>query len=210
MLSSDSSPPAPLYHPKVYELLRHLHCIPVPGSHELAVERSLPLDCNLDHLNAIAFNKGCYIGQEVTARAHFTGTIRKRLYSAYLTQQPGSDNGNGERRLRRLDEYKSGEGVVQYAFIDFDVQLPAVVGEEGSVAVMAGGRDVGKLYSSCFNVAIVQLRIDSAERGDRLTVTLEGKEWQVVPYESDWWPTEEQQQSEDKEGALFLRNQPTQ
>ena len=27
-----------------------------------------PLECNLDRLNAIDFNKGCYIGQEVTSR----------------------------------------------------------------------------------------------------------------------------------------------
>ena len=206
-LSSNPPPPAPLYHPKVFDLLRHLHCIPLPGSPELAVERSLPLDCNLDHLHAIAFNKGCYIGQEVTARAHFTGTVRKRLYSAFLTQQPHAAEG----RLRRLAEYRVGEGVVGYEFVDFDVQLAAAgVGEDGAVGVMAGGKEVGKLYSCVFNVAIVQLRIENVDRGDRLTVTLDGKVWAVVPYELDWWPTEEQQQSEDEKGAVFIRNQPTQ
>ena len=209
---TDDALPLPLYHSRVFELLRHLHCIPAAGSPELAVERSLPLDCNLDHLHAIAFDKGCYIGQEVTARAHFTGTIRKRLYAAYLTQQPHTDahTAAGGHRLKRLAEYRSDEGTVDYEFIDFDVQLPAVSGEDGAVGVMAGGKEVGKLYTSCYNVAIVQLRIESVERGDRLTVTVDGKEYQVTPYELDWWPTEQQQQSKDEKGTLFLRNQPSQ
>ena len=214
-LSSDPPPPPPLYHSQVLELLRHLHCIPSPGSAELAAECSLPLDCNLDHLHAIAFNKGCYIGQEVTARAHYTGTIRKRLYAAYLTQsqqQPhtATHNQADRHKLRRLAEYRTGGGLVEYGFIDFNVQLTAVGGEEGAVGVMAGGKEVGKLYSSCFNVAIVQLRTESVARGDKLTVTLDGQGWTVVPYELDWWPTETEQHAEDEKGTVFVNSQPTQ
>jgi len=39
----------------------------------------LPLECNLNGLNAIAFDKGCYVGQELIARTHHTGVIRKRI-----------------------------------------------------------------------------------------------------------------------------------
>ena len=34
---------------------------------------------NLDSLNAIAFDKGCYTGQEVIARAHYRGRVKRRL-----------------------------------------------------------------------------------------------------------------------------------
>jgi len=34
---------------------------------------------NLDVLGAIAFNKGCYTGQEVIARAHYRGRVKRRL-----------------------------------------------------------------------------------------------------------------------------------
>jgi folate-binding protein YgfZ len=34
---------------------------------------------NLDALNAIAFDKGCYTGQEVIARAHYRGRVKRRL-----------------------------------------------------------------------------------------------------------------------------------
>jgi hypothetical protein len=34
---------------------------------------------NLDVLEGISFNKGCYTGQEVIARAHFRGRVKRRL-----------------------------------------------------------------------------------------------------------------------------------
>jgi folate-binding protein YgfZ len=37
------------------------------------------LETNQEFLNAISFKKGCYIGQELTARSHYLGTIRKRV-----------------------------------------------------------------------------------------------------------------------------------
>jgi len=30
-------------------------------------------------LNSVDFDKGCYLGQELTARTHFTGVLRKRI-----------------------------------------------------------------------------------------------------------------------------------
>lgn len=39
----------------------------------------IPLEMNLDLLNYISFTKGCYIGQELIARTHFKGQIRKRV-----------------------------------------------------------------------------------------------------------------------------------
>ena len=34
---------------------------------------------NLDLLGAIAFDKGCYTGQEVIARAHYRGRVKRRM-----------------------------------------------------------------------------------------------------------------------------------
>ena len=42
---------------------------------------------NLDVLGAIAFDKGCYTGQEVIARAHFRGRVKRRM-QRFLTAQP--------------------------------------------------------------------------------------------------------------------------
>jgi tRNA-modifying protein YgfZ len=42
---------------------------------------------NLDVLGAIAFDKGCYTGQEVIARAHYRGRVKRRM-QRFLTEQP--------------------------------------------------------------------------------------------------------------------------
>ena len=43
------------------------------------LEGRLPLECNLDLLGAVDFGKGCYLGQELTARTKFRGQVRKRV-----------------------------------------------------------------------------------------------------------------------------------
>ena len=42
----------------------------------------MPLECNLEGLNAVSFEKGCYVGQELTARTHHRGVVRKRVVPA--------------------------------------------------------------------------------------------------------------------------------
>ena len=49
------------------------------GSRDMAVDRALPLESGLSDLNGIDFEKGCFIGQEVTTRMHHRGLVRKRL-----------------------------------------------------------------------------------------------------------------------------------
>ena len=49
---------------------------------------AVPLEYNLDGLRGISFTKGCYVGQELIARAHFRGVVRKRLMP--LATAPGA------------------------------------------------------------------------------------------------------------------------
>lgn len=44
----------------------------------------------MDGLNAISFEKGCYIGQELIARTHYKGVIRKRLVPFEMTPESGT------------------------------------------------------------------------------------------------------------------------
>ena len=43
-------------------------------------ERFLPQMINLDTLEGIGFQKGCYTGQEIVARTHYLGQLKRRLY----------------------------------------------------------------------------------------------------------------------------------
>ncbi|CAA7018607.1 unnamed protein product [Microthlaspi erraticum] len=49
------------------------------GSAEIPKGEAIPLEYNFVGLNAISFEKGCYVGQELIARTHHRGVIRKRL-----------------------------------------------------------------------------------------------------------------------------------
>jgi folate-binding protein YgfZ len=51
----------------------------VPESGDFGQDRMFALDADLDELHAVAFDKGCYVGQELTARMKHRGTARKRL-----------------------------------------------------------------------------------------------------------------------------------
>lgn len=45
----------------------------------VCADAAIPLEYNLDGLHGIAYEKGCYMGQELVARTHFQGLIRKRI-----------------------------------------------------------------------------------------------------------------------------------
>lgn len=49
------------------------------GVHDLPPGKALPLEINCDYLHGVSFHKGCYVGQELTARTYHTGVVRKRL-----------------------------------------------------------------------------------------------------------------------------------
>ena len=39
------------------------------------IQGQLPIPCNFDFFKSIQFNKGCYLGQETSARQYFTGNF---------------------------------------------------------------------------------------------------------------------------------------
>ena len=45
-------------------------------------EEFIPQWLNLDLLNGISFTKGCYTGQEIVARTHYLGEVKRRLFLA--------------------------------------------------------------------------------------------------------------------------------
>ena len=59
----------------------------VPLSHyDLEENKSLLLENNFENLNAISWDKGCYIGQEITARMKYRALLKRRIYSLKLKE----------------------------------------------------------------------------------------------------------------------------
>ena len=49
------------------------------GVAELGSDKSLWLECNAAELNGVSFAKGCYVGQENTARMNWRNKVNRRL-----------------------------------------------------------------------------------------------------------------------------------
>lgn len=86
-------------------------------------EAYVPQMLNWQHLGGVHFNKGCYTGQEVIARMHFLGQLKKslfrfRLASADPLPTPGTSVKSGERSV--------GEVISAVGFSDGSCELLAV------------------------------------------------------------------------------------
>jgi len=84
-----------------FEVLRVEAGVPVFGV-ELS-ETTIPLEANLE--KAIHYQKGCYIGQEVIARATYRGQMNKRLVGVLLgaaAPERGSELTLGDKRVGRV------------------------------------------------------------------------------------------------------------
>ncbi len=68
------------------------------GSPELAPDQALLLESGFVELNGVCFDKGCFVGQELTARMRYRATVRKRVLPVHLTgtAEPGTPIRDGE------------------------------------------------------------------------------------------------------------------
>lgn len=64
--------------PEAYDRMRL--ALGVPGTQDFVPDRSLLLEFGFEELHGVDFNKGCYVGQEVTARSKHRAQLRKGLY----------------------------------------------------------------------------------------------------------------------------------
>lgn len=115
-----------------YDAIRVAHCIPEAGI-ELGPD-TFVLEAGLERLNGVDFRKGCYVGQEVTARMKHKTTLRKGLVTVDVEgdAEPGTpivSNGkdagflhtrSGDRAIAylRLDratsDMRAGDAIVRY------------------------------------------------------------------------------------------------
>jgi hypothetical protein len=56
----------------------------IPDITSATQEQFVPQMVNLDLLGGISFKKGCYTGQEIVARTHYLGTVKRRTHLAHI------------------------------------------------------------------------------------------------------------------------------
>jgi folate-binding protein YgfZ len=60
----------------------------VPTVYPQTQDRFVAQMCNLDALGAISFDKGCYTGQEIIARVHYRGAVKRHMETRVLAGPP--------------------------------------------------------------------------------------------------------------------------
>lgn len=120
------------------------------GSLDMTPDKAIPLECGLDDLGAIDWNKGCYMGQELTARTKHRGLVRKRflpfVMDSPVEETSGKELMQGDKKV----------GVISSTF---------------------GTRGIARLRLEALELKSNDAKV---ENRPKLTITLEGKPVQVI------------------------------
>lgn len=115
------------------------------GSRDLEREKTVLLEAGFDELNGVSWSKGCYMGQELTARTKYRGLVKRRLVPVTI-RGPAPDPGT---------------------------------------PVLRDGTEVGTMRSSCSDLGLALLRVDS------LTGPLTCADASLEPRIPTWMPLPE-------------------
>ena len=98
------------------------------GSRDLIIEKSTLLDSNYDTLNAISWDKGCYLGQELTARMKYRGLAKKRLMAVAVDGPLPPIGTPITLDGREVGEMRSGNGDLAIGLLRLDAAEQAASG----------------------------------------------------------------------------------
>lgn len=118
-LPADVAPPLTITSAAAYEA--HRIALGVPdGVRDIEVDKGLLLENHFEALHGVDFRKGCYIGQELTARTKYRGLLKKQLYrvegSAALPPAGTPITANGQE----VGQLRSVSGSIGLALLRLD------------------------------------------------------------------------------------------
>ena len=129
---------------EAYDSLRLALGVP-DGSRDMLVDRSFLLESNFEELNGVDFDKGCYVGQENTARQKHRGNVRKRLMPVAIdgpAPAPGTPILLGGRDAGTMRSSADGKGIallrLEAVEEAAETQEPLVAGEARLTPVKPG------------------------------------------------------------------------
>lgn len=144
----------------LYNALRFAFGIP-EGPAEIPRTQAIPLEYGLDLLGAVSYTKGCYLGQELVARTHNRGVIRKRIMPVAL----------GEEKEVFVPEADCTEAL-------------------GTDIIPEGGTEkerIGTVISTNGNLGMALVRVDAWEPARRYHAARSAS-MLVRPGVPHWWP----------------------
>jgi len=92
------------------------------GTRDMQLEKTILLEAGFDELNGVDWKKGCYMGQELTARTKYRGLVKRRLMPVRILDgempAPGTPVMRDEREV---GEIRSGAGTMALAMLRVNV-----------------------------------------------------------------------------------------
>jgi folate-binding protein YgfZ len=120
---------APTY---AYDALRLGLGVP-DGSRDLPVEKALLLESGFDELHGVDWDKGCYMGQELTARTKYRGLIKRRLFPVKVEGPLPAPGTVIQRDGREVGEIRSGAGDRALAMLQLDAREGTLTAEDARI-----------------------------------------------------------------------------
>ncbi len=176
-----------------------------------------PLEYNMDLLGGVSFDKGCYVGQELIARTHHKGEVRKRTIPFYLT---AVSNTAAPSKCLPLSSYevsipaRNGREALSIPYPFLDKSWIGHIPHDAAIYNVSSGtaEDVGKVKGQLLtmpapgslrggggkasNIGIGMIRLNKLFADDEgnkphdvdLRVKDDvGKEFKLVPFLPRWW-----------------------
>jgi len=171
-----------------YKIHRYLQGVP-EGASEIIMGSSLPLESCMDYMHGVDFHKGCYIGQELTARTYFTGLVRKRIVPIMLTASTINRSGT-------IEVDRDASNILPAHGADIYLTEQDENGES-RIKKTARSRSAGKFLNGIHNIGLGLIRlaqlekIQSPENTPYLVLSSESANGpvQLHAWKPDWWPT---------------------
>ena len=110
----------------------HRLALGVPdGSRDMEVEKLFLLEANAEALHAVDFDKGCYVGQELTARTKRRANLKWRLYPVAIAGAAVPDSAvmRGDKEIGRLKSVNAGHGLAYLRIEDAESGGPLRAGD---------------------------------------------------------------------------------
>ena len=110
---------------------RHRILLGLPdSSQDMEVEKSTLLESGFEELNGVDFDKGCFMGQELTARTKYRGLVKKRLIPIRIDGETPSPGQVIEQDGKNVGELRSVSGnlgiaIIRLEALEKDISLRA-------------------------------------------------------------------------------------
>lgn len=113
----------------------HRVALGVPdGSRDLEIEKSILLENGFEELNGVDFAKGCYMGQELTARTKYRALIKKRLVPVKVDGPLPALGTPITRNGEEVGELRSGRDGMALAMLKLDALAGPLLADKAKLS----------------------------------------------------------------------------